>query len=131
MSFRREIEFRVGEELELVDLTTQVKNIVEDSGVKDGICLVYSPGSTGALFINEYESSLLEDFKDLMKSLVKDIRYKHPANARSHLRTILTGNQQVIPIKDGKLELGVWQKIIFCNFDIKGRGRKVIVQVIG
>lgn len=131
MIFEKEIGIYTKEELDLVNITDKVSKVIKESGIKEGVCLAYSPGSTGALIINEWEDSLLEDFKDLMKSLVKDTGYRHPANARSHLRTILTGNQQIIPIKDGKLELGTWQSIIFCNFDIKGRRRKVIVRVIG
>lgn len=130
--FERVIEFSTTKELEIVDITDYVEEAVEDSGIKDGICLVFVPGATGAVILNENDSSLLEDLKNILNDLIpQDKEYEHPINARSHLRAILLGNNQCIPIKNGKLELGTWQQIIFINLDTRARKRKVIIKIIG
>jgi len=145
--FERVIEFSTTKELEIVDITDYVEEAVEDSGIKDGICLVFVPGATGAVILNENDSSLLEDLKNILNendsSLLEDLKnilndlipqekeYEHPINARSHLRAILLGNNQCISIKNGKLELGTWQQIMFINLDTRARKRKVIIKIIG
>jgi len=130
--FERVIEFSTTKELEIVDITDYVKEAVEDSGIKDGICLVFVPGATGAVILNENDSSLLEDLKNILNDLIpQEKEYEHPINARSHLRAILLGNNQCISIKNGKLELGTWQQIMFINLDTRARKRKVIIKIIG
>ena len=130
--FERVIEFSTTKELEIVDITDYVKEAVEDSGIKDGICLVFVPGATGAVILNENDSSLLEDLKNILNDLIpQEKEYEHPINARSHLRAILLGNNQCISIKNGELELGTWQQIMFINLDTRARKRKVIIKIIG
>jgi len=130
--FERVIEFSTTKELEIVDITDYVEEAVEDSGIKDGICLVFVPGATGAVILNENDPSLLEDLKNILNDLIpQEKEYEHPINARSHLRAILLGNNQCIPIKNGKLELGTWQQIMFINLDTRARKRKVIIKIIG
>ena len=130
--FERVIEFSTTKELEIVDITDYVKEAVEDSDIKDGICLVFVPGATGAVILNENDSSLLEDLKNILNDLIpQEKEYEHPINARSHLRAILLGNNQCISIKNGKLELGTWQQIMFINLDTRARKRKVIIKIIG
>jgi len=130
--FERVIDFSTTKELEIVDITEYVEEAVEDSGIKDGICLVFVPGATGAVILNENDPSLLDDLKNILNDLVpQDKEYEHPINARSHLRAILLGNNQCIPIRNGKLELGTWQQVMFINLDTRARKRKVIIKIIG
>ena len=115
---------------DLVDITEEVEKIVRKSGVKRGLCLVFNSGSTGAIMINEYEERLLEDFRELFEKLSSG-KHRHPSNAHSHLKAGLIGPGKTISIKDGKMELGTWQSIIFCEFDTCPRERSILVRIIG
>lgn len=115
---------------ELVDITERVEEVVERSGIKNGLCLVFNLGSTGAILINEWEEGLLEDFKEILAKLTSG-RHRHPSNAHSHLKAGIIGPGKVIGVRNGKLELGTWQSIIFCEFDVRPRNRRVLVKVIG
>ena len=116
---------------DLVDITGQVSRVVEKSGVKEGICLVFVPGATGAVVINENEPDLLEDFKKILEKLVPEEGYKHPHNAHSHLRSLILGPSETIPVQAGKLVLGTWQSIFLVNLDAGPREREVVVRVLG
>jgi len=115
---------------DLIDITDEVKKIVDKSRVKDGLCLVFNIGSTGAIMINENEERLFEDFREFFGKLTTG-RHRHPSNAHSHLKAGLIGPGKTISVKGGKLELGTWQSIIFCEFDTCPRNRKVLVKVVG
>ena len=115
---------------DFVDITGKVEEIVGKSRVKNGLCLVFNLGSTGAILVNENESSLLEDFRETLEKITSG-RHRHPSNAHSHLKAGLVGPGKIIGVKDEKLELGTWQSILFCEFDVRPRSRKVLVKVIG
>ena len=115
---------------EFVDITDRVEEVVRKSGIKDGVCLIFNLGSTGAILINEWEEGLLQDFKETLEKITSG-RHHHPSNARSHLKAGIIGSERVIGVKKGELELGTWQSIIFCEFDVRPRERKVLVKVIG
>jgi len=114
---------------DMVDITSEVEKIVEDSGIEEGFCLVFNPGSTGAVIVNEYEERLLEDFKELFSKITLG-NHRHPSNAHSHLKAGLLGSGKTLCIKNSKLQLGTWQSIIFCEFDVKLRNRKLIISVL-
>lgn len=118
-------------EMDIIDITDKVSAIVNESNVKDGICLVFCKGSTGAIIINESESGLLEDLKDSLKKLAPEGGHRHPDNAHSHIRAAILGQGESVPVKDGDLFLGAWQNIFLVNLDTKPREREVIVQVVG
>lgn len=115
---------------EVVDLTSQVEEIVDKSGVKDGLCIVFNLGSTGGILINENEEGLLNDFREMQDKIVKG-RHHHPSNAHSHLKAGLTGPGKTIGVGGGSLQLGTWQSILFFEFDVRPRSRRVLVKVIG
>ncbi len=115
---------------DMVDITPMVREIVQKSGVKDGTCLVFNTGSTGAVLINEYEEGLLEDFRETLKRIASG-KHRHPSNAHSHLKAGLVGPGKTVALKDGELELGTWQSIIFCEFDVRPRKRRILVRVTG
>jgi secondary thiamine-phosphate synthase enzyme len=130
MIFEREIYIHSKGELDIVDITDEVEKIVKESKIENGICVVFCPGSTGAIMLNEYDYSLMEDFKSSMKKLIPKASYNHPVNAHSHLRAMLIGPEKIIPIKNGKLQLGTWQQIIFIEFDTRARERKILVKIV-
>jgi secondary thiamine-phosphate synthase enzyme len=121
---------------DIIDITERVKEVVEKSGVKEGICIVSSPGSTIGITTIENEPELLKDFKELMEKLVpSDKKYHHDsvwgeANGFSHLRSSLIKPFLTVPVENGKLILGQWQNLVLVDFDNRPREREVIVKVI-
>jgi secondary thiamine-phosphate synthase enzyme len=112
------------------NITTEVQRIVRDANAGDGICLVYCPGSTGAVILNEDDPMLLEDLKKVINKLVPfDNIYMHADNAQSHIRAALFGPGKTIPIKEGKLMLGQWQSVLFYEADSTARSRNIIIAV--
>ncbi|MFN3551216.1 MAG: secondary thiamine-phosphate synthase enzyme YjbQ, partial [Endomicrobiia bacterium] len=114
-----------------------LQEILKKSQVYDGMMLVFVPGATGSVTTIEYEKELIKDTKELFYDLVKEEKqYYHDTthfhgNATSHLRATLVGPSLVIPITEGKLHLGVWQQVVFIDFDNRERNREIIVKIIG
>jgi secondary thiamine-phosphate synthase enzyme len=134
---------------QLIDLTDDVLAVVERAEIENGMVLVYSPHTTCAIVINEHETGFLDDFCEFLAELAppEGRYYRHDdleirtqgieedtadfPNGHSHLQTgLLSSASQTIPIVDGKLMLGTWQRIFFCELD-RSRSRKVFIQVIG
>ena len=124
------IEIRTERREQIVDITTLVQKNLEK---KSGLAIIYSPHTTTAIIINEAESGLLEDILDFMDKFVpRGAGYKHDridSNADAHLKASLLGNSVVVPVENGKLMLGTWQRILFIEFD-GPRTRRVYVRVI-
>ena len=129
------IHFNTDGEIDIVDLTRELSSIVAKSSVKNGILTANTIGSTGALTTIEYESGVLDDFRQILQKLVpKGAGYKHDyidSNAHSHLRASLIGPSISISIQDGKLQLGTWQQPVFVCLDVKPRSRRVAVTIVG
>ena len=127
------IEIKTSRRIEIVDITDKVREIVEKHDVTDGIVVVYTKHTTTAIIINENESGLKEDIISILEKLVPSrAGYMHDRidnNADSHLRAILLGNSVVVPITNGRLDLGTWQRIMFIELD-GPRTRRVVVKVI-
>lgn len=120
---------------EIVDITDEVKKVVEKNKVKDGICCVYSSHATCSIIINEnYDLSVCDDILTALNSLIPlHSNYKHDKidnNAHAHVKSAIIGPSQTIPIENGKLALGRWQGIALAEFD-GPRERTVIVNVVG
>jgi secondary thiamine-phosphate synthase enzyme len=134
---------------QLVDVTDEVQDVVDRAAVVNGMALVYSPHTTCAVVINERESGFAEDFAELLDELApsRDRYYRHDdldirtegieedtgdfPNGHSHCRAgLLASSSQAIPVVEGKLALGTWQRIFFCELD-RARPRKIFIQVIG
>jgi secondary thiamine-phosphate synthase enzyme len=134
---------------EMIDLTDDVVRAVSRSEIRNGMALVYAPHTTCAVVINERESGFLEDFNELLDSLVprEGPYYRHDdlairtegleddphdvPNGHSHCRAaLLASSSQAIPVVDGELLLGRYQKVFFCELD-RARPRKVLIQVLG
>jgi len=119
-------------EIDLVDLTGKVEDVVRKSGVKNGLVHVFAPHATGIIILTEYEPSLENDIKSFLERLVpRRGSYQHPSNAHSHLRSMLLSPDKTLPIVNGHVALGTWQSLVFVETDVYARQRTVIVQVIG
>src|SRR5690349_14808252 len=103
---------------DFLDITSEVAELVSKSGVKDGIALVFVPGSTAAITTIEYESGVIEDLIDVFESLApENANYKHherwgDSNGAAHIKSALVGTSFTVPIEGGRLILGTWQQIV-------------------
>jgi secondary thiamine-phosphate synthase enzyme len=147
-TFGREIQLRTAGGLTVTDITDDVAEAVRESGVRDGICSVYSPHTTCSVRVNEWERGFLEDFAVMLKRLVPtEHYYAHDdwdrrtenicpedmtaSNGHSHCMSMLLGPAgESIPVRDGELCLGTWQRVLFLELD-RERDRRWLVQVVG
>ena len=131
------LSFKTRGDAQMLDITGQTGQAVQESKIQDGIVTLFAPGSTAALTTIEYEDGALQDFQRLFDEIVAAQRhYAHNArwgdgNGHSHVRAALLGPSLTVPFVEGKLLLGTWQQIIFVDFDNRSRNRTVIVQIIG
>lgn len=122
---------------EVIDVTDQVADCVAESGLKNGIVTIFCPSSTSGITTLEYEPGAVSDLKRLFDEIIPiDRPYAHQAawndfNGHSHVRSALLKPSLVVPFIDGRLTLGTWQQIVYLDFDIRGRSRQLVVQVMG
>jgi secondary thiamine-phosphate synthase enzyme len=142
--YKKTIEQESRSQIEFIDITHEVDEVVKESKIQNGQALVFSGHTTAGIAINENESLLLQDFQRLLYRLVPiDERYSHDlfelkrttrsdgrSNGHSHCKNLLIGVSETVPVENGKMLLGNLQKIFLVEMD-GGRKRKVIVQVIG
>jgi secondary thiamine-phosphate synthase enzyme len=126
------LELKTKSRNEFVDLTREINQVVKKSGVQEGFCLVYVPHTTAGVTINEGADP--DVVKDILKHLEEMVpagkRFLHAeGNSDAHIKSSLVGASQFIPITGGKLALGTWQAVFFCEFD-GPRTRNVLVQVV-
>ena len=118
---------------ELIDITDRARALVKESGINDGICIISTRHTTSGIIVNENERGLRGDIIDLLEMLVPaDRSYAHNSidnNADAHLRAVLLGMSETIPVEDGHLVLGTWQSIFFVELD-GPRNRKVQVKIV-
>jgi len=119
-----------------VNITSNVENIVCESGIADGLVNIFVTGSTAALTTIEYEDGVLEDFRKALSVLAPDtIHYAHntrwgDGNGRSHVKAACIGPSLTVPITNGALMCGTWQQVVLVELDVRsGRKRTVIVTV--
>ena len=126
------IVFSTKGEIELIDITEKVHNVVKKSGIKNGLIHVFAPHATGVLILTEHEPSLDRDVEDFLEKIIpKQAGYRHPSNAHSHLRSMLLSPDKTLPIIDGQAIFGTWQSLVFVETDVYPRQRTIIMQVIG
>jgi len=130
---KKEITFSTKNRYEFVDITEQVKRAVKESGIKQGICQIYTPHATCAIIINEnYDPNVCTDTINALNNLIPEGKWLHDRvdnNAAAHIKSAILGPSETIPINDGKLILGTWQSPMLCDFD-GPRQRKVIINII-
>lgn len=135
-SYREYLSFRTTSEMEIVNITGEVRRVVKESGVNEGFCLVNAMHITASVFINDEEAGLKEDYLEWLEKLApKDVeRYQHNLtgedNAHAHLKRTIMGREVVVAITQGKLDFGPWEQIFYGEFDGQ-REKRVLVKVIG
>jgi len=129
------LTFNTKNRRELIKITDKVQQAVEKSGVKEGLCLVSAMHLTASVFIQDDEEGLWEDIWQWLEKLAPFKEdYKHHQtgedNADAHLKNLLTHLQIVLPITDGRLDLGPWQEVFYAEYDGQ-RPKRVIIKIIG
>ena len=119
---------------EFININSPVQKAVNESGVKDGVCYVFTPHTTAAVTINENaDPDVTRDIQMELEKMVpwRDSDYRHgEGNSASHIKSSMIGASETVLVENGRLVLGVWQSIYFCEFD-GPRSRRVYVKVIG
>jgi len=136
-SFRKELWFNIPTRVALINITPQVEDCLQDSGIQEGMVLVNAMHITASVFINDNESGLHEDYKDWLEQLAPHepiSNYRHNRtgedNGDAHLKRQIMGREVVVAITNGRLDFGPWEQIFYGEFD--GRRRKrVLVKIIG
>ena len=126
------LDIKTSQHTQMLDVTDKIRQAVRSSGVKDGICLVYVPHTTAAVTINENaDPDVVRDFTmELDKIVPWDDGYRHmEGNSAAHLKSSMIGFSDMIIIENGRLMLGTWQGIYFCEFD-GPRHRKLLVKIM-
>jgi len=132
-----ELLFQTTAGTDVLDLTAEVREVLKQSGIKDGSATVFVPGSTAAVTAIEYESGVLNDLVKAIERLAPEgIGYDHDrrwgdGNGYAHVRAALLKPSLNIPVMEGRLMLGTWQQIVLLDFDNRPRRRRVLVQVLG
>ena len=127
------LRVKTGRRTQLVDVTEQVERLVAAAGVVSGLCYLYVPHTTAGVMINEhFDPDVATDLEGVFERLVpRSGPYRHSeGNSDSHAKAVLTGTSQMIFVEQGKLLLGPWQGVFFCEFD-GPRERKMWVRVMG
>jgi secondary thiamine-phosphate synthase enzyme len=138
MKFKTEyLNFKTNSRIEFVNITSQVRQIIEESRVKEGLCLVNTMHISSSIFINDNEDGLHADFEKWLEHLaphhpIKQYRHNDTGedNADAHLKRQIMGREVVIAITNGKLDFGPWEQIFYGEFDGQ-RNKKVLIKVIG
>jgi len=137
MVIGKRIDVQTKGHCDLIDITRQVAEQINESGVDNGTVTLFVAGSTAGLSTIEFESGLLSDFQDMWQRTVpQDITYRHDqrwgdGNGFSHVRASLLGASLVVPFIGKKLTLGTWQQIILVDFDNRPRSRQIVLQIMG
>jgi len=116
---------------EFVDITAEIQSLIDNAGIKSGVCHVYVPHTTAAVTVNEgADPSVTRDILNTLSKLVPHSgTYFHTeGNSDAHIKTSLVGSSKTIIIDEGKLLLGTWQSVFFCEFD-GPRHRRVTVKI--
>jgi secondary thiamine-phosphate synthase enzyme len=116
--------------MQFSDITAQIQKAVTASTIVDGVCHVYNPHTTAGLTINEgADPDVQTDILAALKKIVPQLPYQHQeGNSRAHVMASLVGSSVTVFIENGRLQLGTWQKIFFCEFD-GPRSRKVLWRI--
>src|SRR5215467_13105275 len=127
------LRIKTARRTQFVDITREVESAVRDARVSSGVCYVYVPHTTAGVAINEHaDPDVARDVEGIFDRLVPQLGpYRHSeGNTDSHMKAILTGSSQTIPVEGGALALGTWQGIFLCEFD-GPRERTVFVKIVG
>ncbi|HSM51839.1 MAG TPA: secondary thiamine-phosphate synthase enzyme YjbQ [Thermoanaerobaculia bacterium] len=121
---------------DILDLTEEAVEFVAESGVEEGLLVIFVPGSTAGVTTIEYESGAVADLRRAIERLApRDADYAHDrrwgdGNGYAHVRAALLGPSLAVPISGGRPLLGTWQQIVLCDFDNRPRRREVLLRIV-
>ncbi len=125
------IKLTTKKKYEVVDITEEIEKNVKDIG--EGIVVIYTPHATGAVIINEnYDPNIRLDITDSLNELIPEGKWRHDSidnNGAAHIKAAILGPSETVIIKNGKLQLGTWQSICFCDLD-GPKERKILIKII-
>jgi secondary thiamine-phosphate synthase enzyme len=132
-----ELRFSTQGDGDVVDITAEVRRVVETAAVAEGQALVFVRGSTAAIATMEFERGGVADLRAMLERLIptrgeyEHNRLNHDSNSHAHQRATVVGPSEAVPVLAGELALGTWQQIVLIDFDDRPRERMVVVQVLG
>lgn len=136
-SYRKELWFSIKKRRELINITSQLKECLTESGIQEGILLCNAMHITASVFINDDERGLHQDFEKWLEGLAPEKPYSNyfhnntgEDNADAHLKRTIMGREVVIAVTKGKLDFGPWEQVFYGEFDGK-RNKRVLVKIIG
>jgi secondary thiamine-phosphate synthase enzyme len=128
----RQLRVQTKSRTELVDITQGIQRLVTESGVRSGVCYVYVPHTTSGITVNENTDPNVgrDILKELNKVIPFDDQYSHnEGNSAAHIKSTIVGVSKAVMVEEGRLALGTWQAIFYCEFD-GPRDRRVLVKVM-
>ena len=133
--YQDEFNLSTSKRVQVIDITDKVNKIVGKRGLKNGICQVFVPHATAGIILEETESGLIRDIENKVEDMFpKGAGYEHDRiddNANSHLASGFIGQSRILPIKDGRIVRGTWQRPMLLEFDGPRSMRRVFVTIIG
>ena len=135
-SYRKELYFCTNKRREYINITRDVEEVVYESGIKEGLCLVNAMHITASVFINDDESGLHQDFEAWLEKMAPEKPYSmyhhngYEDNADAHIKRQIFGREVVVAITNGELDFGPWEQIFYGEFDGKRR-KRVLIKIIG
>ncbi|WP_178724828.1 secondary thiamine-phosphate synthase enzyme YjbQ [Clostridia bacterium] len=135
-SYRKELHFHLPARRGLVNITSQVRQALEESGIQEGLLLVNAMNITASVFINDDESGLHHDYEVWLEKLAPEkpySQYRHNGfedNADAHLKRTVMGREVVVAVTGGRLDFGTWEQIFYFEFDGK-RDKRALIKIIG
>ena len=135
-SYRKELWFNVPRRRQIVRITEEVQQAIDESGIKEGLVLVNAMNITASVFINDDESGLHSDYEKWLEKLAPEKPYSQYAhngfedNADAHLKRTVMGRETVVAVTEGRLDFGTWEQIFYYELDGK-RDKHALIKIIG
>ena len=135
-TYRKELTFRVPTRRGIINITSQVQDAIDQSGIREGLVLINPMHITASVFINDHESVLHSDYERWLEKLAPEkphSQYAHNTyedNADAHLKRTVIGRESVCAITGGRLDFGTWEQLFYYEFDGK-RDKRVLIKIIG
>jgi secondary thiamine-phosphate synthase enzyme len=133
---RKLLWFHTRERTEIIDITAEVEGEVRESGIREGLALIFPMHTSSAVYVSDSDRSLTRDLDALLARLApRGAGYQHDAadpkgNADGHLKAILCGHHVTLPVSEGRLDLGTWQTLYYAEFDGR-RDKEVQIRILG
>ena len=136
-SFRHELWFNVKSRRDYINITGDVQQALDASGISEGLCLVNAMHITASVYINDDEAGLIQDYDDFLEAMAPNephSRYRHNRtgedNGDAHIKRQFMGREVTVAVTEGKLDLGTWERIFYAEFDGM-RKKRVLIKIIG